>query len=205
MEMEIRSFQEQPTATAESRRIEGYALVWGVRSRVIRKRGQRFVEIIEKGAITEELLQRSDVKCVFNHDPEALLARYNRGEGTLKLTLDEVGLHYSFDAPNTVDGDKVLELVRRGDLGGSSFMFATNGDKGVRYYRENGELMRSVDEIALLADVSPVIDPAYTQTSVEARSWEAPEEKIEEPEKTEQREEGLTESAHIVHRILLGL
>lgn len=203
--MEIRSFQEQPTATAESRRIEGYALVWGVRSRVIRKRGQRFVEIIEKGAITEELLQRSDVKCVFNHDPEALLARYNRGEGTLKLTLDEVGLHYSFDAPNTVDGDKVLELVRRGDLGGSSFMFATNGDKGVRYYRENGELMRSVDEIALLADVSPVIDPAYTQTSVEARSWEAPEEKIEEPEKTEQREEGLTESAHIVHRILLGL
>lgn len=42
MEMEIRSFQEQPTATAESRRIEGYALVWGVRSRVIRERGQRF-------------------------------------------------------------------------------------------------------------------------------------------------------------------
>ena len=205
MEMEIRSFQEQPTATAESRRIEGYALVWGVRSRVIRDRGQRFVEIIEKGAITEELLQRSDVKCVFNHDPEALLARYNRGEGTLKLTIDEVGLRYSFDAPNTVDGDKVLELVRRGDLGGSSFKFATNGDKGVRYYRENGELMRSVDEIAWLADVSPVIDPAYTETSVEARSWEAPEDKMEEPEKTEQREEGLTESAHIVHRILLGL
>ena len=202
--MEIRSFQEQPTATAESRRIEGYALVWGVRSRVIRDRGQRFVEIIEKGAITEELLQRSDVKCVFNHDPEALLARYNRGEGTLKLTIDDVGLRYSFDAPNTVDGDKVLELVRRGDLGGSSFKFATNGDKGVRYYRENGELMRSVDEIAWLADVSPVIDPAYVQTSVEARSWDATEEKIEEPE-TEQREEGLTESAHIVHRILLGL
>jgi phage head maturation protease len=65
--------------------------------------------------------------------------------------------------------------------------------------------MRSVDEIAWLADVSPVIDPAYVQTSVEARSWEAPEEKMEEPEKTEQREEGLTESAHIVHRILLGL
>lgn len=203
MEMEIRSYQEQPTATAESRRIEGYALVWGVRSRVIRERGKRFVEIIEKGAITEELLQHSDVKCVFNHDPEALLARYNKGEGTLKLTLDEVGLRYSFDAPNTVDGDKVLELVRRGDLGGSSFKFAT-GDKGVRYYRENGELMRSVDEIAWLDDVSPVIDPAYMQTSVEARSWDAEETEVEEPVEAKESQ-GMTASAAVYHRLKLGL
>jgi phage head maturation protease len=62
-----------------------------------------------------------------------------------------------------------------------------------------------VRKITGLYDVSPVVDPAYTETSVEARSWEAPEGKMEEPEKTEQREEGLTESAHIVHRILLGL
>ena len=202
MEMEIRSFQEQPTASAESRRIEGYALVWGVRSRVIRERGQRFVEIIEKGAITEELLQRSDVKCVFNHDPDALLARYNKGEGTLSLTLDEVGLRYSFDAPNTVDGDKVLDLVRRGDLGGSSFKFAT-GDKGVRYYRENGKLMRSVDEITWLADVSPVIDPAYMATSVEARAWEPEDIPEEKPEAKENQ--GMTESAADYYRVKLGL
>ena len=45
---EIRSVASAPKGNKESRRIEGYALVWGVRSRVIRERGQRFVEIIEK-------------------------------------------------------------------------------------------------------------------------------------------------------------
>ena len=165
-----------------------------------------FVETIEPDAISDELLREADVKCLFNHHPDCLLARSNKGEGTLELVKDEHGLRYAFDAPATVDGDKVLELVRRGDIAGSSFAFSAVGDDAVRYYEDaDGVLHRVVRKITGLYDVSPVVDPAYTETSVEARSWEAPEEKMEEPEKTEQREEGLTESAHIVHRILLGL
>lgn len=205
MKEEVRSIQQAPTTESDSRRISGYAVVWNSPSRVLRDKGVAFIETIERGAITDELLAKSDVKCLFNHNKESLLARSNKGEGTLSLELDEVGLRYAFDAPHTVDGDKVLELVRRGDIAGSSFKFATIGGTGVRYYKEAGVLHRAVDRVDYLGDVSPVIDPAYTETSVEARSWEAPEDKIEEPEKTEQREEGLTESAHIVHRILLCL
>lgn len=204
MNVEIRSIANQPTAGEDSRRIEGYAVVWNSPSRVLREKGMSFVETIERGAITEELIANSDVKCLYNHNGDALLARSNKGVGTLTLTLDEVGLRYSFDAPHTVDGDKVLDLVRRGDLAGSSFAFATIGDGGVRYYKEDGVQHRSVSRIDYLGDVSPVVNPAYLQTSVEARSWEESEDKMEEPETTEQRE-GLTESAHIVHRILLGL
>jgi HK97 family phage prohead protease len=135
--------------------------------------GGEFVETIERTAVTQELIDNADVKCLFNHNREALLARSNKGQGTLKLTLDEVGLRYEFEAPNTIDGDKVLELVRRGDIVGSSFAFSCSGEDACRYYEDaDGMLHRVVSRITGLYDVSPVIDPAYTETSVEARSWE---------------------------------
>ncbi|MBQ2436311.1 MAG: HK97 family phage prohead protease, partial [Bacteroidaceae bacterium] len=84
----------------------------------------------------------------------------------------------------TIDGDKVLELVRRGDIVGSSFAFSCSGEDACRYYEDaDGMLHRVVSRITGLYDVSPVIDPAYTETSVEARSWEKPVE--------EQREESV--------------
>jgi HK97 family phage prohead protease len=178
---EIRSLSRAPEGNAESRRISGYAIVFDSESRVLCDWGGEFVETIERDAVSEELIANADVKCLFNHNREALLARSNKGEGTLTLTIDEVGLRYEFDAPNTIDGDKVLELVRRGDIVGSSFAFSCAGEDACRYYEDaDGMLHRVVRRITGLYDVSPVIDPAYTQTSVEARSWEKPvEEHIE--------------------------
>lgn len=170
---EIRSLSRAPEGNAESRRIAGYAIVFDSESRVLCDWGGEFVETIEREAVSEELIANADVKCLLNHNREALLARSNKGEGTLTLTIDEVGLRYEFDAPNTVDGDKVLEWVRRGDIVGSSFAFSCAGEDACRYYEDaDGMLHRVVRRITGLYDVSPVIDPAYTQTSVEARSWE---------------------------------
>lgn len=177
---EIRSLRRAPGANAESRTIAGYAIVFDSESRVLCDWGGEFVEIIEREAVSEELIANADVKCLFNHNREALLARSNNGQGTLKLTLDEVGLRYEFEAPHTIDGDKVLELVRRGDIVGSSFSFSCQGEDACRYYEDaDGMLHRVVRRITGLYDVSPVIDPAYTATSVEARSWDKPEEKVE--------------------------
>lgn len=170
---EIRSLRRAPEGNAESRTIAGYAIVFDSESRVLCDWGGEFVETIERTAVTDELIANADVKCLFNHNREALLARSNQGEGTLKLTIDEVGLRYEFEAPRTVDGEKVLELVRRGDIVGSSFAFSCQGDDACRYYEDaDGMLHRVVSRITGLYDVSPVIDPAYTATSVEARNWE---------------------------------
>ena len=170
---EIRSLRRAPEGNAESRTIAGYAIVFDSESRVLCDWGGEFVETIEREAVSEELIANADVKCLFNHNSEALLARSNKGEGTLKLTIDEVGLRYEFEAPHTIDGDKVLELVRRGDIVGSSFAFSCAGDGACRYYEDaDGMLHRVVSRITGLYDVSPVIDPAYTATSVEARSWQ---------------------------------
>ena len=104
------------------------------------------------------------------HNREKILARSTNGEGTLKLTVDEVGVKYSFEAPNTVDGDTALELVKRGDLSGSSFMFWTDEKSGVSYEkRSDGIMLRRVKTIGMIYDMTIAADPAYEQTTVAAR------------------------------------
>lgn len=163
-------FREAAEGGGESRTIEGYAIVFGVESRILSDYWDNYREIIEPGAITEERLKGMDIKMTMYHNREKILARSIKGEGTLKLTVDEVGVKYSFDAPNTVDGDTALELVKRGDLSGSSFMFWTDEKIGVSYEkRSDGMMLRRVKTIGMIYDMTIAADPAYEQTTVAAR------------------------------------
>ena len=176
---EIRSFiggkcqpmlREAKTGEKESRTIEGYAIVFGVESRILADYWDNYREIIEPGAITEERLKEMDIKMTMYHNREKILARSVNGEGTLKLSVDEVGVHYEFEAPNTVDGDTALELVKRGDLSGSSLMFWTDEKSGVSYEkRSDGIMLRRVKTIGMIYDMTIAADPAYEQTTVAAR------------------------------------
>ena len=173
--------REAAEGGSESRTIEGYAIVFGVESRILSDYWDNYREIIEPGAITEERLKEMDIKMTMYHNREKILARSTNGEGTLKLRVDEVGVKYSFEAPNTVDGDTALELVKRGDLSGSSFMFWTD-ERNVSYERRSDDIMlRRVKTIGMIYDMTIAADPAYEQTTVEAREaysqFEKPEEK----------------------------
>jgi HK97 family phage prohead protease len=53
----------------------------------------------------------SDVIMVFNHDISGVLARTT--SGTLKLSVDDTGLRFEFEAPETTLGNDMLELVGR--------------------------------------------------------------------------------------------
>lgn len=175
--MEIRSFTELGAPKiGEGRTIEGYAVVFGQESRVMYDKEKRraFVEVIEKGAITEELLRSCDVKAVLEHNKQRLLARCFRGVGSLTLELDDYGLKYRFDSPNTVDGDFVVEMIKRGDIFGSSFAYFTNDkDKGkVTYSMKDGLVLRTVHKIDRITDISPVADPAFFGTDVTVRSMD---------------------------------
>lgn len=175
---EIRSFiggkwkpvlREAAEGGSESRTIEGYAIVFGVESRILSDYWDNYREIIEPGAITEERLKEMDIKMTMYHNREKILARSTNGEGTLKLSVDDVGVKYSFEAPNTVDGDTALELVKRGDLSGSSFMFWTD-ERNVIYERRSDDIMlRRVKTIGMIYDMTIAADPAYEQTTVAAR------------------------------------
>lgn len=168
--IEIRTTGSAPAA-GEGRTISGYAIVWNVESRVLASWEGSFIETIERGAVTDELIAASDVTALFNHERGQLLARSVNGEGTLKLSIDDTGLRFEFEAPNTTLGNDVLELVKRGDLRGCSFAFTAN-EEDIKYYRKGEQRYRTVRKLSGLYDVSVVVDPAYTQTSVDARSFE---------------------------------
>ena len=174
-------FREATEGESNSRTIEGYAIVFGVESRILSDYWDNYREIIEPGAITEERLKEMDIKMTMYHNREKILARSTNGEGTLKLTVDDVGVKYSFEAPNTVDGDTALELVKRGDLSGSSFMFWTDEKSGVSYEkRSDGIMLRRVKTIGMIYDMTIAADPAYEQTTVAAREAYSQFEKKEE-------------------------
>ena len=150
---------DNATSTSESRHIEGYAIVFNSLSNDL----GGFREIIEPTAIDDELIKNSDIVCLKNHNIKlGILARSYHGRGSLKLEIDEHGLHYSFDAPHTQFGDEVLEMVKRGDIAKCSFAFVCGED--VWDKDENGEYIRHVKKIKNLYDVSLVYHPAYEET-----------------------------------------
>lgn len=176
----------------ESRTITGYAMVFESESL-----DMGFTEVIRRGAITEELINNSDVIACWMHNPSWMLARSVNGVGTLKLELDDTGLKYTFEAPNTSTGNDVLELIKRGDVKGSSFAFvvAPEGDEWID--RGDGNYIRYINHIAGLYDVSPVVNPAYEGTSVSARSKEQLENLKKEAEEKRNADAAAAEKARV--------
>ena len=165
--IEIRATNSTPVVNQDSRTVEGYAVVFNSQSEDL-----GFYETINPAAITEEVLMRSDVFCLFNHDQDKVLARSKYGTGSLQLQLDEQGLKYTFTAPNTDLGDELLEYLRRGDIDSSSFAFTVSTDEGSEVWTTgtDGRQYREILKIDELHDVSPVWNPAYTSTSVSQRT-----------------------------------
>lgn len=150
----------------ESRTIQGYAVVFDSESEDI-----GWIEIIHKGAITQELVDNCDVFAKFNHNDDKILARSNHGKGSLTLTVDDKGVKYEFEAPRTDLGDTLLENIRRGEIYQSSFAFAINPKDSTaeKFVTKNNITYRHIYHIAYIFDVAPVWTPAYPETSVSQR------------------------------------
>jgi uncharacterized protein len=124
-----------------------------------------FREIIDPGAL-DEVLNLADVRGRYNHD--VVLARTKNG--TLKLENRADGLHYDIEInPLDVEAMSIYEKVKRGDVDGSSFMFAV-APGGDTFERSADGIVRRVSKIGALLDVGPVIYPAYPQTTAQVRS-----------------------------------
>lgn len=159
------------------RMVEGVAIVFDKPSQPLGD--SQIIEYIDRGALTQDIINKSDVFCYLNHDHgRGVLARSRYGKGTLKLDLRDDGLHYSFEAPHTQLGDELLNYLERGEIYTSSFAFTIGADK---YFRDNQDrLIRHVTSINGLYDVSPVFEPAYLDTSCSLR-------KLQDIEKTDEK------------------
>lgn len=159
--VEQRAYDTEIKAAVEGRTVEGYASVFNSMSEDL----GGFREIILPGAFSEVL--DNDVRALYNHDSNYLLARTT--SGTLELKEDDKGLYYRFKMPNTSYGNDMLELFRRGDLSQSSFGFTVERDS---WKLEEGQHVRYIERVGSLFDVSPVVYPAYAAASSGLRSAE---------------------------------
>lgn len=150
----------------DSRTVEGYATVFESESENI-----GWIEVIHRGAITQETINNSDVFAKFNHSDDKILARSKYGNGSLLLEVDDNGLRYMFEAPKTSLGDELLEYLNRGDLTSSSFAFSIdkNDKEAERWYKKDGVIYRDIYKIERLYDVAPCFSPAYSATSCSSR------------------------------------
>ncbi len=166
MIMEKRQIQSNFNIDKDSRTIEGYASVFESESNNI-----GFIEIIHRGAITNDTILSSDVFAKLNHDDNKILARSKYGKGSLLLEVDDNGLKYMFDAPNTELGNEVLEHIRRGEITSSSFAFTIDKDEkgSEKWYKKDDVIYREIFKIKELFDVSPVFSPAYEHTTCNKR------------------------------------
>lgn len=153
-------------AAGETRTIGGYAALFDSPSQNL----GGFREFIAPGAFNRAASRNwpgsgTGVLARYNHDDNLLLG--NTDSGTLRLSVDETGLRYDVDVPETGNSAGIYELVQRGDVRSSSFAFMTDDDEWST--DDSGFPVRTLRQVQLL-DVAPVNTPAYLDTSVGLRS-----------------------------------
>ena len=151
--------------------IEGYAVVFNVLSEDL----GGFREIIRPSAITQDLINSSDIIANMNHRDDYMMARLRNGKGNIELTLDNHGLKFRFDCPETSKGEELLQHVKRGEITQCSFCFGLDySDKEAERWTRNsdGSQVREILKIERLYDISCVINPAYEATECQARDIE---------------------------------
>lgn len=181
--LEIRNYNVELRAEKESRIITGLAIPVESRSSLLGD----FYEVIRSSAVNDELIQNNDIKVYLNHNPgQGTFARSKYGQGSLDLNITERGLEFSFEAPNSVFGNALLEGIKRGDYDQMSFGFWVGDDQwddnGDGTYTRSILSFAGIEEISILSQL-----PAYPQTDVAIRSLEEfKEAKAEEERKKEE-------------------
>jgi len=145
-----------------------------------------FVEYIAPGAFDGRL--EDDVRFLINHDGLPLARTTNN---TLRLSVDERGLKYEADMPETTLANDLMTLLRNGTISQSSFAFTVEEDS---WENVDGRNIRTINKVSRLYDVSSVTYPAYNEAgSFALRSLETWQEEQEKNKLDESLEKELKE------------
>jgi HK97 family phage prohead protease len=147
------------------RYVSGYAVVFEQYSTPF---WDEIVEIISRTAFDNT--DMSDVVMVVDHSRQVgdVLARSKNGEGSLEISIDDIGVKFRFAVPDTSVGRDVVALIERGDITECSFSFWVRKDSWSYDMMVEGKRydVRRIEDVARLADLSIVVNGQYPQTSV---------------------------------------
>lgn len=128
-------------------------------------------ERIMPGAFDRALRENQDVRGLFNHSTSQLLGRVSAG--TLRLSVDNIGLRYEIDLPDNTAGNDCKVSLERRDLRESSFSFSTYENGKVTWTEENRDgqqlSIRQIEDCDVY-DVGPVTFAAYDSSTAGLRS-----------------------------------
>lgn len=158
--------------SADQRKLTGYAIVFNSLSEDLG--GWR--EIIAPGAVTRTLKAGTNVDALVDHRRESGTVLGSTDSGLLILRADRHGLYVDIAPPDTTVARDIVTNVKAGLVKGMSFGFrlvrdpATGEAQGVSWDEmDDGTIVRTVKDMTF-DDVSIVLNPAYAQTEIHARS-----------------------------------
>jgi uncharacterized protein len=154
----------------DKKNIFGYCFYWDVWSKDLGK----FKERVVRSALSPEFLAKQDCYALFNHDKTKVLARSNRGKGSLKLGVDSKGFFYEFKLKNTQLHNECLQFIEADELNESSYGFCIA--EGMDTWEKSTDpsfdgYMRTINSFLLLNDVSLVWNGANTNTVASTRFY----------------------------------
>ena len=169
LEQRSYTFDVRAEETDRGKIITGRPIVYNSRTDI-----GYFDEIIESGALDNADL--TDVRFLVNHDTSRIplaRSRRNNGNSTMLLTVDAegMGIRVDLDTENNSEARALYSAVERGDISGMSFMFGVRDEEWDNL--ESDHPTRRIKSISTVVEVSAVTFPAYSATSINARSKEA--------------------------------
>ena len=126
-------------------------------------------ETYVRGCFGESVAGAADILSCFNHDPNFPLGR--RSSDTLTVSETDAGLSYSVTLdPDDAEAMRILGLVRRGTVYGSSVWFRVQ-DFEERKHESEGEKTDYEFRIlrAEVRELGPVTEPVYTASTAAVR------------------------------------
>lgn len=140
--------------------VTGYAVVFNQPSQPL-----PFIEYISRDALND--VDFSHTLLLYAHDYNNILARAD--SATLKTEIDDTGLKFTAQIPDTTLGTDTFKNIQAGNVKGCSFGFtiANGGDRWDT--RDDGTTVHYVDKIDTVSELTLTAIPAYEETSVSAQ------------------------------------
>ena len=168
--MHVREHVREDGTKEPSRTIYGRAIVFNKVFEYEDYWGDKYRETIKPSACTKEFLDSQDIKLNLLHKRDMSIARSNCGVGNLRISVNNEGVDFEFEAPNCDLGDRALELVRNGVYSGCSFEFLPK-DYECKKLKEDGKTVYEINHTAFekVSALTIAMDPAYKETTVDCR------------------------------------
>lgn len=144
-----------------TRQLSGYAVTFNQPSNPL-----PFIEYIRPGAFDN--VDMSQVRLLYAHDYNNILARVD--SGTLSLKVDDKGLFFVANIPDTTLGNDVYANVQNGNIKGLSFNAVIDPNGGDTWSQDDhGNVIHTITQFKQLNEISLTPIPAYTETSVQVK------------------------------------